>query len=159
MLMTTLCCLVVSFSALAQTFSGKVTSVKDGDTIEMLVNGKPLRIRLFGIDCPERGQPFGTKAREYASSLCFNKTVKAVQQDKDQYGRVVAEVYLADGTSLNIKLVAAGFAWQYRQFSKSPQVAAAEQTARKQKLGLWKDAHPVAPWDWRKQKRGLQKAS
>lgn len=157
MLTILLGCLVISFSALAQTFQGKVVSIKDGDTIEMLVKGKKVRIRLFGIDAPERGQPHANKAKEYVSDLCFGKTVKALQKNKDQYGRVVAEIYLSNGSSLNHQIVAAGYAWQYKQFNKSAELAAAEQNARVKKLGLWQDARPVAPWDWRKQKRKAPK--
>lgn len=139
--------------SIAQTYTGKVTAVKDGDTIEMLVNGKPIRIRLFGIDAPEKGQPFGEKARQCAANLCFGKVVKAVQKSKDQYRRVVAEVFLPDNSSLNYLLLRAGFAWHYKNFSKSEVWATAEATAKKKKIGLWQDAHPVAPWDWRKKKR------
>lgn len=137
----------------AQTYTGKVTAVKDGDTIEMLVNGKPLRIRFFGVDAPEKGQPFGEKARQFTAGLCFGKVVKAVQKGKDQYRRVVAEIFLPDSSSLNYQLLQAGFAWHYKNFSKSQAWAAAELKAKKEKNGLWKDAHPIAPWDWRKKKR------
>lgn len=153
MLLTALCCLIIPITVAAQTYTGKVTAVKDGDTIEMLVKGKKLRIRLFGIDSPEKGQPHATKAKEFTAGLCFGKTVKAVQQSRDQYGRIVAEVVLPDGISLNTAIVSGGYAWHYRQFSKNPLLAEAEMQARKEKRGLWKDAHPVAPWDWRKHKR------
>lgn len=133
--------------------TGKVVSVKDGDTIEMLMNGRAVRIRLFGVDAPEKGQPFGEKARQYASELCFGKTVRMEKRSKDQYGRIVAEIYLPDGTSLNHRLVAAGFAWQYTQFSKSPELARAQEKARLEKKGLWADPRPIAPWNWRKQHR------
>lgn len=136
----------------AQTYTGKVTAVKDGDTIEMLVAGKIVRVRLFGVDCPEKGQPFGEKARQYTAGLCFGKLVKAVQQSKDPYGRVVAEVYLPDQRSLNATLVKAGYAWHYKKFSKNESLALAEKKARQEKLGLWVDASPVAPWNWRKKK-------
>ena len=128
-----------------------MTAVKDGDTIEMLVNGRPVRIRLFGVDSPEKGQAFGEKARQFTADLCFGKKVKAVQRSRDQYRRVVADVYLADGTSLNVALVRAGFAWHYKQFSKSAELAAAEAEARQAKRGLWHDHGPTAPWNWRKQ--------
>ena len=144
--------LLLSISLHAQSYSGKVTAVKDGDTIEMLVNGKPLRVRLFGIDCPEKGQPFGEKARQYTAGLCFGQTVTAVQRSRDPYGRVVADVYLADKRFLNETLVKTGYAWHYKKFSNSPLLAAAEVKARRERKGLWKDARPVAPWDWRKRK-------
>lgn len=139
--------------ARAQTYTGKVTAVKDGDTIEMLVNGKPLRIRLFGVDSPEKGQPFGEKARQYTSSLCFGKVVKAQRESRDQYGRIVAEVFLPDGSSLNMQLVQAGYAWQYTYYSKSVEMTQAQAAAKAARRGLWLDAHPVAPWEWRKQHR------
>lgn len=152
MLLNVLCCLVISVTTIAQTYTGKVTAVKDGDTIEMLVNGKTLRVRLFGIDSPERGQPFATKAREFTAAQCFGKVVRAVQQSRDQYRRIVAEVYLSDSSSLNAAIVKAGYAWHYKKFSKSPLLAEAETKARKEQKGLWRDAHPVAPWEWRKRK-------
>lgn len=133
--------------------TGKVVSVKDGDTIEMMISGKPVRIRLFGVDAPEKGQPFGDKARQYCAELCFGKMVRMEKQSKDQYGRIVAEVYLPDGSSLNLRLVAAGYAWHYTQFSKSAQLAQAQQKAKLEKKGLWADPHPTAPWNWRKQHR------
>ncbi|MRG47348.1 nuclease [Chitinophaga sp. SYP-B3965] len=145
--------LFISATTTAQTYTGKVTAVKDGDTIEMLVNGKPIRIRFFGVDAPEKGQPFGEKAKQFTSGLCFGKVVKAVQKSKDQYRRVVAEVFLPDNTSLNYRLLLAGFAWHYKNFSKSEVWAAAELKAKKEKAGLWNDKHPIAPWDWRKKKR------
>ena len=144
--------LFFSISLFAQSYAGKVTAVKDGDTIEMLVNGKPVRVRLFGIDCPEKGQPFGEKARQYTAGLCFGKTVTAVQRSRDPYGRIVADVYLADRRFLNQTLVTAGYAWHYKKFSKSEVLAEAEKKARAGKQGLWADASPVAPWNWRKQK-------
>ncbi len=119
----------------------------------MMMNGKAIRIRLFGVDAPEKGQPFGEKARQYASELCFGKTVRMEKKDKDQYGRIVAEIYLPDGTSLNYRMVAAGFAWQYTQFSKSPELAKAQEKAKTEGKGLWADKSPIAPWNWRKQHR------
>jgi endonuclease YncB( thermonuclease family) len=145
--------LLLSICLYAQTtYTGKVTAVKDGDTIEMLVKGKKVRIRLFGIDSPEKGQAFGEKARQYTADLCFGKPVTAVQRNRDQYGRVVADVYLADRTFVNEALVRAGYAWHYKQFSKNEALAAAEKKAREGKLGLWRDRSPTPPWAWRKQK-------
>lgn len=144
--------LFLTLSLYAQSYSGKVTAVKDGDTIEMLVRGKTVRIRLFGVDSPEKGQPFGEKARQYTAGLCFGKPVTAVQRSRDQYGRVVADVYLADRTFLNESLVKAGYAWHYKKFSKNEALALAEKKAREEKAGLWRDGSPVAPWNWRKQK-------
>jgi endonuclease YncB( thermonuclease family) len=153
MIIFVLCSIVAG----AQTYTGKVTAVKDGDTVEMLVNGKPLRIRLFGVDCPEKGQPFGEKARQYTARLCFGKVVKAKKVDMDRYDRTVAEVSLPDGSDLNMQLVQAGYAWQYTYYSKSVEMTQAQASAKAARRGLWQDAHPIEPWAWRKQHRRAAK--
>src|SRR5439155_2794891 len=132
-------------------FQGKVVGVADGDTITVLRDDKiTFRIRLLGIDAPEKGQPFGTRAKEYASELVFGKIVTVEPTDKDQYGRVVADVILPDGRSLNREMVRAGLAWWYRRYSNDPELAGLEAEARAARRGLWADPHPVPPWEWRR---------
>src|SRR5207245_4123938 len=92
-------------------FSGRVVGISDGDTIKVLHNGRAEKIRLHGIDCPEKGQPFGTKAKQFTSEMAFGKTVTLHVTDMDRYGRTVADVILPDGRVLNRELVAAGLAW------------------------------------------------
>jgi endonuclease YncB( thermonuclease family) len=140
----------ISLHLAAQTLKGKVISIKDGDTIELLVNNKPVRIRLHGIDCPEKKQPFGQKARQFTSDLCFGKIVRAEKTDKDRYGRTVAKVYLPSGELLNTSLLKAGLAWHYTKYDKSEDFALAEKDAKARKKGIWADDHTIAPWDWRK---------
>lgn len=135
-------------------FDGKVVGVIDGDTIEVMQSGKAIRIRLNGIDCPESNQPYGSKAKQYVSGLIYNKEVKVKVKELDRYGRTIADIYLADGTWLNKKLVADGFAWHYKHYSSNEELASSEVTARKFKVGLWQDANPTAPWEFRKQRRG-----
>jgi len=89
-------------------FSGRVVGVTDGDTIKVLHNGRAEKIRLHGIDCPEKGQPFGSKAKQFTPELVFGKTVTVHVIDMDRYGRTVADVVLPDGRVLNRELVAAG---------------------------------------------------
>jgi len=132
-----------------QTLIGKVIAIKDGDTIEMLVDSLPLRIRLAYIDCPEKNQAFGQKAKQFSSDLCFGKIVKAVKTDTDRYGRTIAFVYLPDGRCLNNELLKNGFAWHYKKYSQDKTLAQLENTARANKLGLWLDPNPVAPWEFR----------
>jgi endonuclease YncB( thermonuclease family) len=135
-------------------FSGKVVAVKDGDTIEVVKEGVAVRVRLYGIDCPEKGQAFGQKAKQFVSGLAFGKTVKVIEKDLDRYRRTVGEVILEDGRSLNRELVRAGLAWWYRQYAKKDaELEKLESDARKAKVGLWFDADPVSPWDWRRGKR------
>lgn len=143
----------VTFHLFAQTLTGKVISIKDGDTIEMLVNNKPVRIRLHGIDCPEKNQPFGDKAKRFTSDLCFGKVVTARQMDKDRYGRIVARVYLSSGDILNVRLLQAGLAWHYTRYDHSDTFASAEKEARANSRGIWSMKDPIAPWDWRRASR------
>src|SRR2546425_7886966 len=96
-------------------FSDLVVGVTDGDTIKVLRNGKAEKIRLHGIDCPEKSQPFGTRAKQFTSEMVFGKTVTVHVTDRDRYGRTVADVILPDGTNLNRELVKAGLAWWYKK--------------------------------------------
>ena len=128
----------------------KVISVKDGDTIEVLVDGKAERIRLFAIDCPESSQPFGKAAKKFTSDLCFGKFVSVVAQaERDQYKRILSTVYV-DNICLNEELLKAGYAWHYKRYSNNEQYAAMENQARAEHLGLWQDKYPIAPWKWRR---------
>ncbi|MEL1246240.1 thermonuclease family protein [Flavobacterium sp. DGU11] len=135
-------------------FEGKVIGIKDGDTFEILYDSIPEKVRLAEIDCPEKSQAFGKNARQYASDLCFGKTVTVTSTGKrDRYGRVVGTIVTQDGINVNEELVKAGFAWHYKQYSKSKTLDAIEQQARDKKLGLWADKNPEAPWEWRKERR------
>ena len=106
-----------AFSALSADFTGKVVSITDGDTIRVLDGREQVRVRLYGIDCPERKQPFGTRARQFTGSLAHEKTVAVTVKDIDRYGRTVGVVTLPDGKNLNLELVKAGLAWWYRQYA------------------------------------------
>ena len=134
--------------------TGKVVSVADGDTITFLVNETQHRIRLHGIDCPEGGQPFGTKAKQFTSELAFGQTVTARVVDTDRYGRLVCRVTLPDGKDLSAELVRAGLAWWYQRYAPDDkELAKLEIEAREAKRGLWADPKPVPPWEWRKVRR------
>lgn len=135
-------------------FTGEVVSVLDGDTIETLHNGKPNRIRLYGIDCPEKGQPFGQRAKQATSAMVFALEVTLTVHGKDRYRRVLAEVLLADGTNVNHALVKDGWCMWYRKYAPGDTVLEAlEAEAREAKRGLWVDPEPVPPWEYRKSRR------
>ena len=137
-----------------KTFTGKVTGIKDGDTFEVLFDSVPERVRLAEIDCPEKAQAYGKNAKQFASDLCFGKTVTVSSGGKrDRYGRVVGTVVTEDGTNVNEALVKAGFAWHYKDYSDNAQIGVYEQQAREKHLGLWADNDPTPPWDWRKSRR------
>jgi len=135
-------------------FTGLVVEVLAGDTLEVLQRGKAVRILLNGIDCPEKGQPYGKAAKQFTAEMTLGKpvTVEVKHLVKDEL--LVADVILPDGSMLNRELVTAGLAWQSRRYGNSPVLAALEQAARKAKRGLWADPDPVPPWCYRKLKKG-----
>ncbi|MEQ8786223.1 MAG: thermonuclease family protein [Pirellulaceae bacterium] len=127
---------------------GKVVSITDGDTLQVLVDEQPVKVRLEGIDCPETGQPFGSAAKKHLSSICFGKQVRVRVTGQDRYGRTLGEVLVGD-ESANQAMVADGFAWHYKKYSSDAELAASEVSAREAKVGLWADANPIPPWEWR----------
>lgn len=131
---------------------GKVVSVKDGDTIEILVNNKSIRIRLYAIDCPEKAQPYGPKAKQFTADLCYGKTVWVKIHSKDRYGQLIGEVFLTNGKVLNNELLKTGYAWHYKKYNRSPILALYETEARKEKRGLWADTNSIPPWEFRRGK-------
>ena len=141
--------LLFAFSVHAEEFSGRVVGVADGDTITVLVGVEPRRVRLAGIDAPERGQPFGQRAKQALSRLVFGRTVRVVVRGQDRYGRLLGEVLLPDGASLNERLVKEGWAWHYTRYSKDQRLAEQEATARRSRRGLWVDPRAMPPWEFR----------
>ena len=139
----------------AGTWTGKAVGITDGDTIRLLKDGQEIKIRLHGIDAPEEGQPFGARAKLYLSGIAFGKEIRAEVLETDKYGRSVALLYLADGRCINHELVRHGFAWWYQQYAQGDTaLARLEREAKDGGLGLWEDKEPIAPWEWRKGKRG-----
>jgi endonuclease YncB( thermonuclease family) len=134
----------------------KVVKVADGDSITVLVSGnKQVKIRLHGIDCPEGGQAFGKRAKQFTSNQCYGKIIQYRTVDTDRYGRTVATVYLEDGKELNLEILKAGYAWHYKRYSKRQDYADAENNARRAGIGLWADKKPTPPWEWRRERREL----
>jgi micrococcal nuclease len=132
----------------APSFQASVIGVADGDTITVLRDHQQTRIRLDGIDCPEGGQAFGARAKQFTSSLVFGRDVRIEPRDTDRYGRTVARVYV-ETKDVSLELVKAGFAWHYKQYSNDPTLSQAEIEARNARAGLWADPHAVAPWEFR----------
>jgi micrococcal nuclease len=131
--------------------TGKVIAVKDGDTIEVLLNGKAQRVRFAHIDCPEKNQPYGTKAKVYTSDKCFGKVITLLHFGQyDRNKRLIAEVITPNGDTLNRELVKTGLAWHYKKYSADSTYSILEVRARLAKKGLWAEKEPVAPWGWRK---------
>lgn len=136
----------------ADTLTGKVVKVADGDTITVLDDSKTQhRIRLLSIDAPESKQAYGQKSKQYLSSLVFGKTVKVEWTKKDRYKRVLGVVFIK-GVNCNQEMLKAGLAWHYRQYSKDKGLQAMEDKAKASKLGLWQDPKAIPPWDFRRKK-------
>lgn len=153
---TSLLALLLPLLTAAETLTGRVVKITDGDTVHVLDNVKERhKIRLQGIDAPERGQPFGKRAKEHLSSLVAGADVKVDWHKRDRYKRIIGKV-IHVGSDVNLAMVNAGYAWWYRKYAheQSPvdQVLyeAAENNARATRAGLWLDPNPVPPWKWRR---------
>jgi endonuclease YncB( thermonuclease family) len=131
-------------------FSGKVVAVEDGDTISVIHGSAAEKVRLYGIDCPEDGQAYSIKAKQFTSSLAYNQVVTVVPSDQDKYGRTVADVILPNGASLTHEIVKAGYAWWFRKYAPDDETLRdLEAEAKNAKRGLWTEARPVEPWLYR----------
>ena len=144
--------LLVSNLVLCQTnFTAKVIGIKDGDTVVVLDSlNNQTTLRLAEVDCPEKSQPFGTKAKQFTSDQIYRKTIKYVVTDTDRYGRSIAMIYYDNNKYLSAELIKNGLAWHYKRYSTSKDLANFENSARLKKVGLWYDKNPIEPWEWRK---------
>jgi endonuclease YncB( thermonuclease family) len=131
-------------------FDARVVRVIDGDTLDVLADGERVRIRIFGIDTPERGQPWSRKARDALTRRVAGKDVRINEVETDDYGRLVGEVY-ADDVCVGCELVREGHAWVYRAYTHDPVLLQLEADAREHRRGLWAlpEAERVPPWEWR----------
>lgn len=134
-----------------------VVGISDGDTLTARC-GEPgayeqVKVRLSAIDAPEKAQPFGQRSRQHLADLCFQVEARITPKTKDRYGRTVADVECR-GQDAGTAQVKAGLAWYYVRYGKGyEQLAQVEADARARKAGLWLDAHPTPPWEWRANKR------
>ena len=124
--------------------------ITDGDTFRLfLADSSVIKIRIAGIDCPERKQPFSTRAKQFTSDAIFSKHVQVAVQNKDRYGRYIAQV-LYSQKDLGKELLRNGMAWHYVRYSSDKNLQLLEDRARAAKVGLWVDENAVPPWEWRK---------
>ena len=145
--------------ALAGTITGRVVRVTDGDTIVVLdTNNTQHKIRLTGIDAPERKQAFGTKSKEHLSDSVAGKFVVVEYEKRDYYKRILGKVLLSN-QDINLEQIKAGLAWHYKKYQneQTPDdryiYSKTEIEAKEAKRGLWADPNPVPPWEYRKAKR------
>ena len=151
--------LLLSLGLNAATLQGRVVGVADGDTITVLDATKTKhKIRMQGIDAPEKAQAFGQRSKQSLSDLVFNKQVTVDFEKKDKYSRTLGKVLL-NGTDICLTQIKLGMAWHYKQYaSDQPKedravYAQVEQDAKSQKAGLWSDKSPTPPWEFRRQQK------
>ena len=132
-----------------ETLEGRVVGVHDGDTVTLLMAGnRQIKIRLAQIDAPELDQAFGQQSKQSLSAMVFNKTIKVEKETKDKYGRTVGTLFV-EGIDSNKEQIKLGMAWVYRKYLHDQSLLSLEEAARQAKVGLWADANPMAPWDYR----------
>lgn len=138
----------------AEVITGKVVHVADGDTVTVLTSGhRQIRVRLYGIDCPEKRQAYGNRARQAVVALVAGKTVQVRSMGADRYGRLLGLITGPDGGDVNRVLVQQGMAWVYTRYCKAPQCRTwqrDEADAQAARRGLWADPHAMPPWEWRR---------
>lgn len=142
-----ICCL-----QLAAATACRVTAVSDGDTLKCLQGWREVTLRLSQIDAPEREQAYGQRARAALAARVFGRSVTVEYHETDKYGRQVVRLWL-DDVDINLAQVQDGWAWAYRDYLKEPHYVSAENTARLARRGLWADAAPIRPQDWRRGSR------
>ena len=147
--------LILESTALSDAvMTARVVAVADGDSFTVITPTKEqVWIRLYGIDCPEIDQPYGTQAKQFTTELCFGMTVKYRIVGIDLFDRTIAIVYLDDGRELNLELLKAGLAWHLKRHLDRQDYADAEEEARRAGIGLWADNNPTPPWKWRQESR------
>lgn len=142
----------------AETITGSVVGVSDGDTLTLLTSTeREVRVRLSGIDAPEKRQIFGERAKRELSDLAFGRSVIAECPKIDRYGRSIC-VVTVDGTDVGLEQIKNGMAWWYRQYEREQtienrrQYEDAELNSRARRIGLWSEARPIPPWEWRRKR-------
>ena len=155
--------LLASAAGHAETLSGTVERVKDGDTVRLrLLDGGKADLRLAGIDAPEKAQPFGRAAGRRLAALCLGKTAEADWRDTDRFERPVGRLF-CDGRDVGRVLIAEGLAWHFRRYARTQPLdertgdSAAEAAAREAMVGLWAEPDPVPPGEWRKAEKAARK--
>lgn len=146
--------LMIFFSGFlsAAEMRGKVIRVLDGDTIEVLQDKKPVRIRLANIDAPEKTQAFGRWSTNQLKGLVAAQPVTVTYTQTDRYGRIIGNVFMTNGTEASRFMVQSGAAWVYEHYNTDKALPDLQREAQKQKRGLWADSQPMPPWEWRHNK-------
>jgi len=158
--MSSWCTLLVVFAlgasalpALAGEITGRVVAVPAGDRLRVASAGAVVTVRLAGIACPEKGQPYADEARRFTSDQALQTVVTVKVTDRDRSGHATGEVTLMDGKSLNREVLRAGFGWWHEHTSKDEMLRGIEEEARRGRRGLWEDPDPLPPWEFKRKKK------
>lgn len=150
--------LCVASALAAADVTGKIVAVTDGDTVTVLDDlNRQHKVRLAGIDAPEKRQPFGQRSKQTLSECAFGRSANVEGSKVDRYGRLVGKVHVG-GVDCNLRQVQQGLAWHYKRYVSEQQAAdkiqydAAEAAARNSRLGLWQESSPIPPWDFRRRR-------
>lgn len=149
---------VIAMPVAADAFDAKVVGISDGDTIRVLADGQQVTVRLAEIDAPEKSQPFGAKAKQSLSDMCFDKQARITTQGHDRYGRTVGRIYcFTPGVKVeidaNAEQVRRGMAWVFDRYATDQSLYRLQDDARIDHRGLWADSASIPPWEWRKSRR------
>lgn len=133
-------------------FPARVIRIVDGDTLEVMYGELPVMIRLQHIDAPEKrgSQPFGNRAKQALSDLCFGQNIQIKYDSRDRNGRYICVIFNESGINVNQEMLKLGMAWHYKKYSNDGEYHRLEEEARQNKIGLWVDPDPTPPWLWRK---------
>jgi micrococcal nuclease len=146
-------CLVPAGARAQTEFRARVTQVFDGDTVAVWRDGAEVKIRLEGVDCPEKSQPFGEEAKDFTTRTVLHKTVLVRVATTDVYGRLVARVEYR-GADLSRALLREGLAWHFKRYNRERELADLQEAAREAAVGLWSQRRPQPPWEYRREQKG-----
>lgn len=151
---TILFCVFISLSQIliAEEIKGNIVRVIDGDTVTILHNKNEIKVRLEGIDSPETGQDYSNKSKQALSKMVFGKEVLLKKSGTDKYNRTLGIIFV-DNINVNSKMIEDGWAWHYKRYSNDDELAELEVNAKRLKRGLWQDENPIAPWEYRLNKK------
>lgn len=141
---------LLAMVASADTVTGRVVGISDGDTLTVLVERAQVRVRLVEIDAPEKSQAFGNRSKQSLSDMCFGRDAQIEEKGRDRYGRTLGRVF-CNGIDANAEQIRQGMAWVYDNYVTDHSLYRLQHKSKAAKRGLWADPSPVPPWEWRRQ--------
>ena len=145
---------LLGLPSLALAFTGQVMRISDGDTLSVWTDRREIKVRIYGIDTPERNQPWGREATRALAQMVEGQRIRVDEVDQDRWGRIVGRIFV-EGRDIGREMVRQGHAWVYRHYTNDFSLISLEATARNAHLGLWRlpESQRIAPWEWRRRQR------